>query len=191
MKKGHFRLTCVAQKRRCLSSLLCFKQPSIRVVSTHNLSKKLKAPFFVWVSFVGRNCLGHWFSATPPWDSRNYHYLLNVSGQKPKPLSRAEHRSPYLFCIKFWLVCWSIWICYNWAGLLLLCVLITTLKWRKLLRERKKEAREGGGGGGGKLFFVTRDRPSLVSANRDVLKNCSVNRGLSALRETWTEDQAK
>ena len=160
--------------------ILCFKQPSIRVVSTHNLIKKLKAPFFVWVSFVGRKFLGHWFSATPPWDSRKHYYLLNVSGKKPKPLSRAEHRSPYLFCIKFWLVCWSIGICYNWAGLLLLWVLITTLKWRKLLRERKKEARELGGGGA-----------SFFSWRRDVLKNCSVNRDLSALRETWTEDQAK
>lgn len=66
--------------------ILCFKQPSVRVVSTHNLIKKLKAPFFVWVSFVGRKFQGHWFSATPPWDSRKHYYLLNVSGQKPKPL---------------------------------------------------------------------------------------------------------
>ena len=189
--------------------ILCFKQPSIRVVSTHNLIKKLKAPFFVWVSFVGRKFLGHWFSATPPWDSRRHYYLLNqprpqgafpwLWGREKRPgdevafstyraknqnhswlaptsLSRAEHRSPYLFCIKFWLVCWSIWICYNWAGLLLLWVSITTLKWRKLLCERKKEAREGAS-----FFSWRRDRPSLVSANR----------GLSALRETWTEDQAK
>ena len=138
--------------------ILCFKQPSIRVVSTHSLIKKIKAPFFVWVWFVARNFLGHWFSATPPWDSRKHHYLLNVSARNQNhswlaltSLSRAEHRSPYLFCIKLWLVCWSIWICYNWAGLLLLWVLITTLKWRK----RKKEASEGVGGGGGKLFFVT------------------------------------
>ena len=56
---------------------------------------------------------------------------------------------------------------------------------------KKKEAREGGGGGGASFFSWRPDRPSLVSANRDVLKNCSVNRDLSALRETWTEDQAK
>ena len=174
--------------------ILCFKQPSIRVVSTHSLIKKIKAPFFVWVWFVARNFLGHWFSATPPWDSRKHHYLLNVSARNQNhswlaltSLSRAEHRSPYLFCIKLWLVCWSIWICYNWAGLLLLWVLITTLKWRK----RKKEASEGVGGGGGSFFSWRRDRLSLVSANRDVLKNCSVNRDLSALRETWTADQAK
>ena len=51
--------------------------------------------------------------------------------------------------------------------------------------------KRGGGGGGASFFSWRRDPPSLVSANRDVLKNCSVNRDLSALRETWTEDQAK
>ena len=35
------------------------------------------------------------------------------------------------------------------------------------------------GGGGGR-----RDRPFLVSVNRDILKNCSVNRDCSTLRET-------
>ena len=141
------------------SKILCFKQPSIRVVSSHNLIKKLKVPFFVWVSFVGRNFVGHWFSATPPWDSRRHYYLLNVSGQKPKPLVACAYVTfprwtpVTLFCIKFWLVCWSIWICYNWAGLLLLWVSITTLKWRKLLCEKKKK--RGRGRGGGKLFFVT------------------------------------
>ena len=49
--------------------------------------------------------------------------------------------------------------------------------------------RMGGGGGEGKwarVFSWRRDRPLLVSVNRDVLKNCSVNRDWSALRETWT-----
>ena len=63
-----------------------------------------------------------------------------------------------------------------------------TAQWKK---KRSEGGGVGGGGGGGKLFSWRRDRPSLVSANRDVLKNCSVNRDLSALRETWTEDQAK
>ena len=43
------------------------------------------------------------------------------------------------------------------------------------------------GGGEGKLFLSWhRDQPFLVSANYDVLKNCSVNRDWSALRESWT-----
>ena len=54
-----------------------------------------------------------------------------------------------------------------------------------------KKKRGEGGGGGASFFSWRRDRPSLVSANRNVLKNCSVNRDLSELRETWTEDQAK
>ena len=45
---------------------------------------------------------------------------------------------------------------------------------------RYKYNEEGGGGGGG----GRRDRPFLVSVNRDILKNCSVNRDCSTLRET-------
>ena len=41
-------------------------------------------------------------------------------------------------------------------------------------------------GSGASLFSWCRDRPFLVSVYRDVLKNCSVNRDWSALRETWT-----
>ena len=44
----------------------------------------------------------------------------------------------------------------------------------------------GGGGGGARVFSGPRGRPFLVSVNRDVLKNCSVNRDWSAIRETWT-----
>ena len=36
------------------------------------------------------------------------------------------------------------------------------------------------------LFSWSRHRPFLVSVNRDVLRNCSVNRDWGALRETWT-----
>ena len=44
-----------------------------------------------------------------------------------------------------------------------------------------------GGWGGGKCLFSWRRtwyRPFLVSVNRDVLKNCPVNRDWSDLRET-------
>ena len=42
-------------------------------------------------------------------------------------------------------------------------------------RSRTSTMKRGGG---------RRDRPFLVSANRDILKNCSVNRDCSTLRET-------
>ena len=44
-------------------------------------------------------------------------------------------------------------------------------------RSRTSTMKRGGGGG-------RRDRPFLVSVNRDILKNCSVNRDCSTLRET-------
>ena len=43
-----------------------------------------------------------------------------------------------------------------------------------------------GGGGGASLFSLRRDRPLLVSVNRDVLKSCSVNSDWSLLGETLT-----
>ena len=46
-------------------------------------------------------------------------------------------------------------------------------------RSRTSTMKMGGGGGGN-----SRDRPFLVSVNRDILKNCSVNRDCSTLRET-------
>ena len=67
----------------------------------------------------------------------------------------------------------------------------TQMKKTALWKKKRSEGGGGGGGGGASFFSWRRDRPSLVSANRDVLKNCSVNRDLSALRETRTEDQAK
>ena len=46
-------------------------------------------------------------------------------------------------------------------------------------RSRTSTMKRGGRGG-----WCRRDRPFLVSVNRYILKNCSVNRDCSTLRET-------
>ena len=60
----------------------------------------------------------------------------------------------------------------------------TQMKKTALWKKKRSE-------GGGKLFFVTPWSTIFGVRESYVLKNCSVNRDLSALRETWTEDQAK
>ena len=151
--------------------ILCFKQPSIRVVSTHNLIKKLKAPFFVWVWFVGRKFLGHWFSATPPWDSRKHYYLLNVSGQKPKPLVACAYVTfPRWTPVTLFILYQILIGLLIYLNLLQLGRAIATMGFDNNTQMKetapwKKKRSEGGGGGGGASFF--RDAWSTIFGVRE------------------------
>ena len=90
MKKGNFRLTCAAQKRRCLSSLnYCWSRKSVRVLSWiyrlgeksrvaegHELPSGIRghaSPEIVWNEYALRCNLVHF--KTQLWEMLQWYFI--------------------------------------------------------------------------------------------------------------------